>query len=150
MAVTIAQICDAITTVVGTVTTVTRTQSYDQLGEGINSADTPLVQVYWQSLAMAPPGGTDRSTFVAGRRYKQFSFHVDVYGQQRSQLAEDMTALVDVVDDIIDALEAQKESPYFDLAGIRSWALASAERVTFQYADATFVGARLILTVWVY
>ena len=149
MAVTIAEICDAITAVVGSVATVTRSQSYDELTEGINSADTPLVQVYWEELAMAPPGSTDRTTFIAGRRNKQMAFHVDVYGQQRSHVGEDMASMVGVFDDILTALEAQDEKPYFDLEGIKAWSL-TARRVNFDYGDAKYTGCRAIITVWVY
>jgi len=155
MSVTIAQICDAIEAVVGSVATVTRSQSYDELTEGINSADMPLVQVYWEDLGMAPPGGTDRTTFKAERRNKEFHFNVDVYAQQRAHIGEDMKVLVDVFDDILPALESQDKKPYFDLLAddgtpaIKAWAL-TARRVTFEYAEANYVGCRAILTVWVF
>jgi len=150
MSVTIAQICDAIEAVVGSVATVTRSQSYNELTEGINSADTPLAQVYWQSLSMSPPGGTDRATFKAGVRNKQMTFHVDLHAAQRSHLGENMASMLDTFDDILDALEAQDKKPYFDLEGIKAWQLASAERVSWQYADAQYIGCRAILTVWVF
>lgn len=150
MAITIAQICDAIEAVVKSVATVTRTQSYDELSEGINSADTPLAQVYWQSLSMSPPGGTDRRTFGAGIRNKQLTIHIDLYGAQRAHMGEAMASMLETFDDILTALEAQDVKPYFALDGIKAWALTSAERVTFEYGGGQYVGCRAILTVWVY
>ena len=149
MAVTIAQICDAIKGVIGGLTEVTRSQSYNELTEGVNAGDTPLVQVYWQAMAMAPPGRTDRTTFGAGIRNKELTFHVDVYAQQRAHIGEDMASLVTVFDAILTALEAQDQKPYFGLDGLKAFSV-TAQRVTFDYGGAQYVGCRAILTVWVY
>jgi hypothetical protein len=149
MAVTIAQICDAITAVVGSVSAVTRTQSYNELTEGINNADTPLAQVYWQDLGMSVPGSTDRATFKAGRRNKQMTFRVDLHASQRGHLGQNVGDAVDTFDLILTALEAQKEKPYFALAGIQAWSL-TAERVTFVYAEASYIGFRANITIWVF
>jgi hypothetical protein len=148
--VTIAQICDAIESTLSTASGINTTQSYDELGEGLNAADLPLIQVYWEDLSMDPTGATDRTTFGAGVRQKQITVHADVYAAQRSFLWEDMQKTVDAMDNVLAVLEVQNTVPYFGEDGIRSWQLVSALRGTFPYSQAQYMGARFILTVWVY
>lgn len=150
MAVTIGEVCDAIETTLATASGINTTQSYDELAEGLNAADLPLIQVYWQDLMMDPTGGTDRTTFQAGVRQKQVTIYADVYAAQRSFLWQDMKAVVDAVDNILVVLESQNTVPYFGEAGIRSWQLESARRASIQYSEAWYVVARFSFTVWIY
>ena len=147
--ITIGNVCDAIETTLATATGMNRTQSYDELGEGIPAGDLPLLQVYWEDWNMDPSGNTDRTTFQAGVRLKPFTIHADVYAAQRSHLAEDMKAVVDIVDAVIDVLEAQDLKSYFSQAGIQAWSV-SATRGVFPYAGVDYMGARFTFTIWVY
>jgi hypothetical protein len=150
VSITIAQICDAIATTLGTGTSVERVQSYNELTEHIPDADCPLLQVYFQRMLMEDPGGVaDRMTFKAGRRNKQIQVNVDAYARQRSILDEDMAATVAMVDDLLDVFEGQDAKPFFGLAGIQSWDF-DAERIAYSYAGGTYAGVRFTVTVWVY
>ncbi len=150
--ITIAEVCDAIESTLSTATGIERSQSYDELTEGIAAADCPLLQVYWESFAMDPTGGTDRKTFGAGVRSKPFVVHADIYASRRHQLAQDNKRLIEIVDAVLDVLEEQDKKPYFGFEGIKSWSLDGATRTLFLYPDETnkFVGARFILTIWAY
>lgn len=150
MAVTIAQICDAIETTLSAATGITTGQSYDELSEGLPAADLPLIQVYWEALAMDPTGGTDRGTFQAGRRQKLITIYVDLFASQRSHVGEDNAAVVAAVDALLDVLEAQDTKDYFSRTGIKAWQLEECRRGVFPYSQATYVGARFTLSIWVY
>jgi len=152
--ITIAQICDAIESTLSAATGINITQSYDELGEGLNAADLPLLQVYWETLIMDPGAETDRTTFQAGVRQKLFTFHADIYAAPLAHLAQNMETLVDVVDNMLAVLELQNTKPYFLLEGIKAFHLDEARRVVFEYTAGTmpvrYIGARFILSIWVY
>ena len=165
--VTIGQICDAIESTLSAAAGINRTESYDELTEGINNADCPLLQVYWESFAMDPSGTTDRSSFggkggveATPIRQKPIVIHVDLYASRRNHLAQNMEATIDATDALLDVFEQQNVKPYFGLlddAGdyaIKAWSLDDARRVVFQYGSGTgqvlYSGARFILTVHIY
>lgn len=148
--ITLGAICDAIENTLSGATGITRSQSFDELGEGLPAGDLPLLQVYWESLGMDPSGETDRTTFQGGIRMKRHTFHADVYAAQRSHLKEDMEAVVNAADAILDVLEAQDTKPYFGLAGIKAWQLEAATRGVTQYAQSEYMMVRFILSIWVY
>ena len=154
MSITLAQICDAIETTLAAATTLSttsaRTQSYDELTEGIQ--DVPLLQVYPESGSQSPPGMTDRHTFGgAGNpvRQTEFLIHADYYARQRSHIGEDMAALVDGIDAIQNILEAQDKKPYFGLTYLQAFAWTWS-RVIFNYGGVDYMGARFVLTVRVF
>jgi len=147
MSITIAQICDAIETTLATATTSPKTESYDELSEGLQ--DMPLLQVYWEASMQSPPGGTDRYTFQGGVRQSWITIHADYYAQQRSHLGEDMEALVDGIDALTDVLEGQDLKPYFGLEGIKAFSW-EATRVTFDYAGVLYIAARFVIQVRVF
>ena len=150
MAITLAQICDAIETTLGAATTVTRSQSHDELTEGIH--DLPMLQVYPENGYQDAGGATERTTFGgAGNpvRQTEFTIHADYYARQRSHIGEDMAALVDGIDALQNVLEGQDQKPYFDLVGIKAFSWRW-DRVTFIYASEDYVGARFALTVRVF
>ena len=140
--ITLAQICDAIEAELDDAAGLSDSQSYDQLKEGV--ADTPLLQVYWQSTDSDP----EQLTYRQGVRPTRHVFHADLYARQRSMLDEDMAAVLEMAHAIMVKLK-QGEGPLFDLEGLRSltW---RAERVQFEYANAYYAGARFLLTVEVY
>lgn len=146
MAITIAQICDAVEETLTASTEIVRSESYDELTEGINSADTPLMQVYPERGGADQMGTSDRTTFGGGIRVKTYTIHVDYYARQRSHIGLDMAKLVDGIDAIEEILEQQNSLPFFGLAGIKSFQW-TWERVQFVYAGAAFMGARFSLII---
>lgn len=149
MAITIAQMCDAIENTLGAATGIVRGQSYDELTEGIQ--DMPLLQVYPEMLHGNAVGETDRSTFRAGVRQTEIVILGDLYARQRSHMGEDMKAMVDSVDAIVTVIEAQDTKPYFALVGIKAFSWRG-ERVTFIYGDnqQPYVGMRFYFTLRVF
>ncbi len=150
MAITLAQICDAIESTLDNATTVVRSESYDELTEGIH--DLPMLQVYPESGEQDIAGATDRSTF-GGRgdpqRQTEFVIIADYYANQRSHIGEDMAALVNGIDAIQNVFEGQDKKPYFGLAYLQAFHWRW-ERVTFTYAEIDYIGARFYLTVRVF
>ena len=150
MSITLAQICNAIETTLATATTVVRSESYDELTEGIH--DLPMLQIYPEGSSQSPPGATDRHTFGgAGNpvRQTEFVIHADYYARQRAHIGEDMAALVDGIDALQDVLEGQDQKPYFGLDGLKAFSWRW-DRVTFVYADVNYIGARFMLLVRVF
>lgn len=157
--ITLNQIVDAVETTLSTATTLVRSQSYDELTEGIQPADCPLLQVYWESLSpVSTDSGTDRRSFGGGGgientplRDKAIVIHADYYARPRSHIAEDMQAVVDGADALIDVLETQDTTPFFGLEGIKSFQW-QATRVTFVYGDpqTPYSGARFVITLRVF
>lgn len=147
--ITLAQVCDAIESTLGAAAGMETTQSYDELTEGIGSADTPLLQVFPDSGDCDPSGNTDRTTFQGGKRQKHIMIHADVFARQRSHLAEDMEVSVDMIDALIDVLEQQDTKPYFDRVGIQAFSWRW-ERVMFSHAGVDFAGVRFYIAVWIY
>jgi len=150
MAVTIAEICDAIETTLSTGTGIVRHQSYNELTEGINAGDLPLLQVYFESLGIDPEGRTDRTAFKGGLRNKPITIHADVYVSQLAHIGQGNKALVNMVDTLIDKIETQNEKPYFGEDDIKSFSIPSIQRATVKYASADYVMARFTFIVWVY
>jgi hypothetical protein len=149
MAITLAQICNAIESTLAAATTVARSESYDELTEGVQ--DFPMLQVYPEAGNVDAVGSTDRTTLQAGCRQTSVTIHADYYARQRSQLDEDMKALVNGIDALTNVLEQQDTKPYFGLDGIRAFRW-EWRRVTFVYGDGgqPMVGARFVLTVRVF
>src|SRR3990167_4602284 len=131
MAITLAQILDAITSTLSAATTLSRAQSYDEMTDGMN--DLPTLQVYPET------------------NEQDISGNADYYAQQRRHLGEDMAALVNGMDDMANVIEQQDTKPYFGLDGIKAFHW-SWRRVTFVYGDPqlSYVGARFTITVRVF
>lgn len=149
MAITYAQINDAITQTIGVAEGLHRSQSYDELTDGMT--DTPTLQVYWQQDTTDPQGSTSMTTFRTGVQQASMVFHVDLFVRQRSHIGEDMKVLYEVAQAVRETLEAETVKPYFGLAGIEAFSW-TAERVTFEYGDPSlpYVGARFTLTIRVF
>jgi len=150
MAVTIGEICDAIETTLSAAVGLISSQSYDELQEGLPAADLPLIQVYWEGFMMDPWGETDRQTFRGGVRNKPIIIHVDLYATRRSHIGEDMKAVVDGVDALIDVLEEQDTKPYFGLVGLKAFSVDDVVRAEFIYGNESYLGARFVLIAWVF
>ena len=147
--VAIADICNAVESTLSAAAGLARSQSYNELTEGMN--DTPTLQVYPESGAQDIGTANDRTTFKAGVQQEEIVVNADVYVRQRSQIAEDMGALVTQLDAIRTVLKAQKEGDHFGLVGIRqfSW---TWQRVIFEYGDPLlrYVGFRVIIRIRMY
>jgi hypothetical protein len=148
--ITIRQMCEAVQTTLGAAAHLKKTQTYRELSEGIH--DTPLLQIYWESLEQDTVNtGTERTTFRGGTRQTEVVIYCDLYARPRSDLAEGMDKTAVVGEELITILEAQDTKPYFGLTGIKAfhWRM---ERAVFSYGneETKFDGARLILTMRVF
>ena len=104
MAITIAQICDAIESTLGAAVTVARSESYDELTEGIH--DLPMLQVYPEGGNQDAGGNTDRASFQAGSRQTSVMIHVDYYARPRRDLAV-----------VVAVIEGRQQFPERQIAG---------------------------------
>jgi len=153
MAVTIGQIVDAVADTLSATTGINRTQSYNELTEGMNTL--PTLQVYPESWGVSQDSATDRLTFVKqstgqpGVRYTEMVLFADLYVRQRSQLNEDWGEAVDGADALNTMLEQEGTCDHFGLVGIKSFRWDAA-RVLFSYAQTLYTGFRFTITVRVF
>lgn len=153
MAITIAQINSAIhDTFANNLTTIDYTQNYDTLTEGL--ANTPLLQVYWNSLNPVSEGSaTDRRTFGGGgvkpMRNKRFIFNADLYLDPRSDIDRNFAQMLPIVDEINNILENQDDTPYFGLAGIQSYTW-SCQRGNIDYAQVSYPVVQWVIEINVF
>jgi len=146
MAVTIAAICDGIATTLATGAGINTVKSYDELTEGIPGVDCPRLQVYPEGFAPNPGSRTDRLTFQAAMQHQELIVFVDHYARKRSQMAQDMKAVVVSLDALIDVLEAQEKKPFFAVAAIDSFDWVW-KRATLVYAGERYAGGRFTITL---
>jgi hypothetical protein len=133
--------------------TLTRVYDYDEIPEGVNAGDTPLLMVYCQSVLADPTGETDRGTFQtdnASIKVKEMIFHCDFFTSQRAHSMEDVGDQIDTMSAAIDVIEGQNEYPYWGNDAIKATAGWRMDRVQFDFAGAIYPGFRVELTVWVY
>jgi len=151
--VTIGQICNAVATTLSATIGLVRTQSYNQLTEGMN--DLPTLQVYPDSWETSMGSDTDRIAFVdpltgiPGHRYTEVVLFLDLYARQRSQLDEDWGAAINMADALDNQLNLEGACPHFGLAGIRTFRWF-AQRVIFTYAEINYAGFRFTLTIRIF
>lgn len=137
----------AATTVTGDTVIAQEPNDFD---EGI--VDSALMQIYPVSGDTDPAGNNDRRSFQAAVRLTEVVVHVDYYARQRSNLDEDMVAVVNGMDGIIDKLE-QQTTVLFGLDKTKVKAFKwHWEHVTFVYGDpeVKYAGVRFIITVTVF
>jgi len=149
--VTLGALIDAVGDTLFTATGMRRLESYDELTEGIQPADLPLLQVYLESIQPVATGSsTDRTTFRGGGRHKTFTIYADLHAKQRGpSIAEEMAAAIDMCGAIVDVLEQQNTKPYFGEDAIKSFSW-DAVRSQFQYANLLTMGFRFTITLHVY
>lgn len=141
--VTIATLCNAIETTLATaVSDIERTQSYDELTEGI--MDLPLLQVYpteWSASRMTFKGGVQISPIV---------FRADLYAMQRGpDIGQEVGTLIPLVDAINAELIGQDAGSLFGNASIKAFTWQGSYSI-FDYSGVRYVGARYIITVTVF
>lgn len=149
MSITLTQIGAALDATFATVPGLTYVHQPGELREGMQ--DAPLLQIYPDTLAQDPEGNADRTTFRAVVRQTVQTWNMDLYARQRSDLGEDMAALLPLVDAIVDRLEQQDTKPYFGLVGIKAFSW-TAQRVAFVYGtpEISYAGMRFVLTLRVF
>lgn len=144
---TLASICDAIESALGAVTGIVRSQSYDELTEGMGSF--PTLQVFPVRWNVDARTGTDRSTFKAGLRTTDQTIYCDLFIGPRGgpSPGQQMSTLVGLIDLVNVELKTQTAaSPPFDLTGIKAcwW---TGEHVTLDNSSVLYVGARWTITL---
>ena len=155
MAITLHTIIDAVETTLSTAVTIIRSQTFDKLTEGINSADTPLLQVYPEAFDgnMSAGSETDKLTLQGNPpvRRGRYTIIADYYPRQRSHIDEDMAAVVAGLDAMTNVLEAQVCKTPFGIpkGNVRSFQW-NWRRVVFEYAGAMYLGFRFTLVLEVF
>ena len=149
MAITLAQMADAVRTTLEAADGIQSAASYDEIHEGINSIDCPRIEVYPERGDCDPSGNADRFAFNAGAQLSVIVINVDLYARQRSQLDEDLGAYVAEADALIDILQEQEKPPFFGVEGIQpfSWGF---RRTSFRRSGALFAGARFEIRMRVF
>lgn len=145
----VTEIVDNVAETLRLVDTLARVMAPSELTENI--PDVPLIQVYPETGQTDARSNTDRTTFRAGVRVSDVVVNVDVYARQRSHIGEDMAAVMLYMDEVINVLEAQKTSPYFNTHAIKAFSW-TWQRTTFAYGDpaTNYVGIRFVLTLTVF
>jgi len=145
----ISEICDAIDTTLGevlvTAGVLIRSQSYDELTEGMN--DPLTLQIYpEEEEEVNATGSTQQKTFGVDPVIEEnITIFVDFYARARSVIDEDMSELVTGIDAIRDNLKTQ-HCPIFGLAALKTFKW-SWKRQVFEYdgPQEKYMGARFIL-----
>jgi hypothetical protein len=115
---TLDALLDAIEGIMDDAASLVRSQTYDELTEGIH--DYPLLQVYpEENTGTDWTGETDRVTLSGKHSIKEYTVHGDIYARQRSNIAEDMKKCVDVANEMENILD-NLSYPLFGLACVTS------------------------------
>ena len=85
----------------------------------------------------------------AGVQQSIIAIHSDLYARQRSNLAEDLTETIEMIDSIIDVLQEQEKPPFFGVAAIKAFSW-SWRRATHIRAGANYAGARFTLLLRIF
>ena len=156
MAVTMFEIGDAIADTLNEIGTITiidgaavtvYVEGPTEINEG--APDTPLIQIYPQTGFVDWSTQTDRTTFRGGVRQEDMTWNIDAYATRRAHFAEDMKALLPLIDAITDKLEEQDTKPYFGESAIQSFQWNWTYGV-YPMADGEYVGVRYVLTTRVF
>jgi len=147
MTVSLGELCKAVKATLEAAITVGLSQDYDELTESV--VDLPMLQVYPEEGGGDPSSMTDRSTFGGSSSQKQerVVIHADYYAAERSDMAEDMAAVVAGLDAIRGVLLVLP-SPLFGRNEVLSltW---EWRRALFDYGEITskYMGVRFTLTL---
>lgn len=116
-----------------------------------NIVDAPTLQIYPVDGNTDRQGENDRTSFGASIRQTTITVYADYYARQRSHIGEDLNAVVEGMDALINVLEAQQTKPYFGNTDIKSFAWRW-EYVTFAYGEqeVKYSGVRFIITLYVF
>lgn len=137
----LADVVDAIEATLSAAPSLARSQSFNEMTEGIHRPDTPLLQTYpEENTGTSGFSDTDRISLSGKHSLKQYLIHADLYATPRSSIGEDMKRLVKTIDELEDILDNQSY-PCFGVDCITSFQW-SWRRVVFSYAGTEFMGAR--------
>lgn len=142
--ITYGSLCKAVATALVATPGVAQVQAYDALTESIS--DTPTLQVYFKN-AVTDDTGIYQSTFRAGVRITKLDIMIDCYARERSHLAEDMAAQIDMIDAVDAVLALQTSAPFFGGAKALHW---TWRKVVLTAAEAEYAGAECTLTLWIF
>lgn len=144
----LGDIVDSIEDTLSAAASLARSQSYDELSEGMQ--DYPTLQVWpgenpGTSLGSETHKKTLRFSSGIGHSVKEYVIYADLFARQRSHVAEDMAQLVETITDLEDILDTQSCPPFGnDNIMDFKWRW---EHVTFDYGGVLFAGARFYITV---
>jgi hypothetical protein len=163
--ITLMDICDGIaatfngllvTLNAGTAPVALIAQSYDQLTEGMQ--DTPALQIFPTDSLVDASTDTDRTTFKGCIKHGEYTFEVRGFARQRSQLGEDMEAVVRLWDALEEVLEDEGTDcvasigrcTFFGVPGVRSISWSGLVPQTWNYANVDYAGFLLNIKVEVF
>lgn len=118
-------------------------QGGSSVTEGIH--DEYTVQVTPEMGEESHKSGTDRATFGKGTSTERIVLNIDVYARQRSNIGEDMAAVITAADVVRSFLKESITEPLFGVTGVLTlhW---TWQRVLFTYNKVEHVGIRFVLT----
>jgi hypothetical protein len=152
---TIAEICDAVDIQIGEVLVtagdLVRSESYDELSEGIN--DENVLQVYPESIDPVAAGSETHKRTLGGSGgpviHEAITVFADYYARQRSHIDEDMATLVAGIQAVREELKNQDCPTPFGLENVGSFQW-SGNRVIIEYAGVQFMAWRWTLVFEVF
>lgn len=145
---TIASICQNIADELADLTGFKAVSDYSEITESIPPTDLPLLQVYPEAYDPDPARPTERTAFQGNVKWQRLVVHLDHYPQQRSQMGEDFSAMVEGLDTIEQALSNQQTPPFFSTSGIKSFDWSWSRKI-FRYSTSLYVGGRFVLVLWI-
>ena len=156
--VTLPEILNAVTDIFRTTTvlmpgeTVARlfdVQAYDELTEAIQ--DIPAIQIFLDGITVDSNTTTDRHTMRVGTQKSTLSLVVRTFARQRSNVNDDMAAVLACWDAVEATLEQVSLDcqPFFGLEAIRSFHWTAAPML-YDYARVLYVGIEHTLTLEVF
>jgi len=124
-------------------------QAYHELTEGIQ--DPPTIQVYPTDALTDANGTTDRTTLRVGVQHTQLTLALRCFARQRSNLADDMAAVVACWDAIDTALEGVSQGchPFFGIEAAKNFRWSTTLTI-YDYARVVYVGCEVTLTLEVF
>lgn len=141
---TLGEVCDGINTTLGAAVGIETSESYDELRDDVMPDVCPILQVYPEEGDCNPGATTERTVFSGAIRLKVVSIHADIMTSARTFLDQDMKALTDVTDAIIEVLEEQNDPPFFGVVGLKAFTWRF-KRGVFRRGDADFMGVRFVI-----
>lgn len=124
-------------------------QSYDELTEAIQ--DIPAIQVFLDGITVDSNTTTDRHTMRVGTQKSTLSLVVRTFARQRSNVNDDMAAVLACWDAVEATLEQVSLDcqPFFGLEAIRSFHWTAAPML-YDYGRVLYVGIEHTLTLEVF
>jgi len=142
--ISVAAVLDAVEGTLGAAPSLRASCSYDELREGFESIDCPLLMIHPAGGDCRPPGATQQQTFGGGVQLTVLEVIADLYARERSIMKEDMQVTVEMIDELITILQDQRRPPFFGITpanAIKAYTW-NWRRITFITAGKKYMGAR--------